>query len=117
MDDQLTTTEQNEVQLVQMGDFIDLEKVRDINRIFSEINSLKSQLAEMSTLKGQYAATVNELYEVSIDDSQGGEQISRRALELGIAIQAAQGACKEIEKLELELAEKYGFMYAQSQAA
>ncbi len=45
------------------------------------------------------------------------EQISKRALELGIAIQAAQGACKEIEKLELELAEKYGFLYAQSQAA
>lgn len=117
MDNQLTTIEQIEVQASQIGDFIDLEKVRDINRIFSEINGLKLQLAELATLKGQYAATVNELYEVTIDDSQTGEEISRRALELGIAIQAAQGACREIKKLELELAEKYGFLYEKNQAA
>ncbi len=116
MNNQLTTIEQCEFQL-QMDDFIDLEKVRDINRIFSEINHLKAQLTDLPILKGQYAAAVNELYEVTIDDSQDGEQISKRALELGIAIQAAQGVYKEIGKLELELAGKYGFLYAQSQAA
>lgn len=116
MDNQLTTIEQCDLQL-QIGDLIDLEKVRDINRIFSEINRLKSQLAELSDLKAQYAAAVNELYEIMIDDSQGGEEISKRALELGIAIQSAQVICHEIKKLEMELAEKYGFMYAQSQAA
>lgn len=116
MDNQLTPIEQYDVQS-QIGDLIDLEKVRDINRIFSKINSLKSQLTELSTLKCQYAATVNELYEVTIDDSQNGEQISRRALELGIAIQSAQGTCQEIEKLEMELAGKYGFLYAKNWAA
>ena len=111
-----TQIEQYDVQS-QIEDLIDLEKGRDINRIFSKINSLKSQLTELSTLKCQYAATVNELYEVTIDDSQNGEQISRRALELGIAIQSAQGICQEIEKLEMELAGKYGFLYAKNWAA
>lgn len=93
-----------------MSDFIDLDKVGDINR-------LKSQLNDLSILKGQYATDVNELYEATINDSQSGEQISRRALELGIAIQAAQGICQEIEKLEMELAGKYGFLYAKNWAA
>lgn len=117
MDNKFTSLEQIEVQFAQMADFIDLEKVGDINRIFSQLNQLKAQLADLSALKGQYAATVNELYEVTINDSQVGEQISEKALELGIAIQAAQAACSEIEKLEMELAEKYGFLYAQNQAA
>lgn len=115
--DTLTSIEQIEVQFDHSADFIDLEKVKDINRIFSELNRLKAQLADLSVLKGLYAAAVNELYEVSINDSEGGEQISNKALELGIAIQAAEDTYKEIKKLELELAEKYGFLYAKSHAA
>lgn len=117
MDNKFTGLEQIEIQFVQMADFIDLEKVRDINRIFSELNQLKTQLADLSAMKSQYAATVNELYEVSIKDSHVGEQLSEKALELGIAILAAQTVCGKIEKLEMELAEKYGFLHAQNQAA
>jgi len=106
-----------EVQFPQFEDFIDLEKVRDINCIFAEINRLKGQLADLPALKAQYAATVNELYEITISDSQCGEEISRKALELGMAIQAAQIACKQIKLLELKLSEKYGFLCAQNQAA
>lgn len=116
MDNELTNTEQKEVQL-PVGDFIDLEKVRDINRIFAEINLLKGQLADLAILKGKYAAAVNELYEISINDSQCGEEISRKALELGMAIQVAQAACKQIKLLELELSAKYGFLSVQTQAA
>lgn len=101
----------------QSGDLIDLEKIEDINRIFSKINILKSQLAELLILKAQYASAVNELYEITINDSQNGEQISRKALELGIAIKSAQGICQEIKTLEMELAGKYGFIYARNSAA
>lgn len=100
-----------------MVDLMDLEKVRDINRIFTEINRIKTQLVELPALTARYADAVNALYEISIDDSQGGEELSSRALELGNAIHAAQGAYKEIEKLELQL-ERYGIIrYDQRQAA
>lgn len=74
-------------------------------------------MADLSVLQDQYAAAVNELYEININDSQRGEQISQKALELGTAIQAAQETCKEIKKLESELTEKYGFLYDAIHAA
>ncbi len=117
MDNQFSNVEQIESQLASIGDYIDLEKVKDIYRIFSKINRLRGQLADLPALQGQYAAAVNELYEITINDSQCGEEISGKALELGMAIQVAQDACKQIKLLELELSEKYGFLCVRSQAA
>ncbi len=97
-------------QLIEAGDYIDLGKVRDINRIFTELNCLKAALEDISALKGHYAEAVNELYEVNIEDSSSGEEISSKALLLGKAIQAALNANREIKKLESELEDKYGFL-------
>ncbi|MGE5397706.1 MAG: hypothetical protein ACM3MK_09275 [Chitinophagales bacterium] len=97
-------------QLMETGDYIDLSKVSDINRIFSELNRLKAALEDISVLKGHYAEAVNELYEVTVEDSRSGEEISSKALSLGMAIQAVIAAGREIMKLESELEEKYGFL-------
>ena len=92
-------------------DFIDLRNLTDINRLFSEINHLKSQLADLSTLKARYSALVNGLFEVTIENSWSGEWLSRKAIELGSMIQKSQGAYRKIKTLEKELTEKYGFLY------
>jgi len=97
-------------QLIETGDYIDLGKVRDINRIFTKLNCLKAALEDISVLKGHYAEAVNELYEVNIEDSRSGEEISSKALLLGKAIQAALNANRELKKLESELEDKYGFL-------
>ncbi|NLW91344.1 MAG: hypothetical protein GXY34_07060 [Syntrophomonadaceae bacterium] len=102
--------EQNEV-------FIDLEMIEDIHRIFMEINRLKKQLADVSSLKGDYSTAVNELYEITIENSWIGEWMSQRALELGASIRASLVAHKKIKELEAELAEKYGFLYEYKKAA
>lgn len=91
--------------------YIDLDMIENIHRIFSEINRLKTQLADLLVLKGQYSAAVNELYEVTIENSWTGEWMSKRALELGLVIQASLAANKRIKELELELADNYGFLY------
>jgi len=90
---------------------IDVETLENIHQIFLEINGLKTQLADLSALKGQYSAAVNELYEVTIENSWTGEWMSKKALELGLLIRASLVAHKKIKELELELAEKYGFLY------
>ena len=93
------------------SNFIDLKNLIDINRIFSEINRLKSQLTDLSTLKARYSALVNGLFEVAIENSWSGEWMSRKAIELGNAIETSQFAYKKIKALEKELTEKYGFLY------
>lgn len=115
MDNRLKV-EGDDIQIL-MADCIDLEKIEDINQIFSKLNYLKAQLADLSVLQDQYAAAVNELYEININDSQRGEQISQKALELGISIKAAQEISKEIKELESELTEKYGLLYETIHAA
>lgn len=97
-------------QLIETGNYIDLGKVHDINRIFTKLNCLKAALEDISVLKGQYAVAVNELYEVTVEDSRSGEEISSKALLLGKAIQVALNANREIKKLESELEDKYGFL-------
>ncbi|MGS0765678.1 hypothetical protein [Syntrophomonas curvata] len=96
--------------------FIGLEMIEDIHRIFAEINKLKTQLADLSALKGQYSSAVNELYEVTIENSWTGEWISKKALELGLVIRGSLVAHKKIKELEAELADKYGFLYEHKKA-
>lgn len=91
--------------------FIGLEMIEDIHRIFAEINQLKTQLAYLPGLQGQYSSAVNELYEVTIENSWTGEWISKKALKLGFLIQSSLVAHKKIKELEAELADKYGFLY------
>lgn len=98
-------------------DLMDIERVHDIHRIFKEINDCKSQVAELPELKDQYADTVNEFYDISVDNSQAGEEIAARALALGKQIEEAWKARERITVLEQELVEKYGFLSPEEKAA
>jgi len=90
---------------------MDLEMIEEIYSIFSEINHLKTQLADLSGLKNQYSNIVNGLCEVTIENSWSGEWMSKKALELGLLIRASHVAYRKIKVLESELAEKYGFLH------
>jgi len=92
---------------------MNLEAVRDILRLFSEINRIKVIRAELPTLKNRYGDLVNELLSVEVGESQTGERLAAQALELGEAIQQAMSADYYIKKLEEELINKYGFLRAQ----
>lgn len=105
------TARQIALQPEQTEIYIDLEMIEEIYTIFSEINRLKTQLADLSALKGQYSTVVNGLYEVTIENSWSGEWMSKKALELGLLIRSSQVAHKKIKALELELAKKYGFLH------
>jgi len=85
--------------------------IEDIYNIFSEINRLKIQLADLSALKGQYSSVVNGLCEVTIENSWSGEWMSKKALELGLLIRSSHVAYRKIKVLEAELSEKYGFLH------
>lgn len=92
---------------------MNLEAVRDIYRLFSELNRIKAIQAELPLLKNQYGDVVNELMSIEVEDSQRGERLANQALKLGQAIQNAMSASYYIEKLEDELINKYGFLRAQ----
>lgn len=91
-----------------MQDMMDLERVREINRLFTEINKHKDLLKSLPDLKNKYADLVNSIYELSREDSHLGEQLTAQALELGQAIGEALVAPGKITKLEQELTMKYG---------
>lgn len=92
---------------------MNLEAVRDILRLFSEINRIRAIQAELPTLKNQYGDLVNELLSIEVEESQIGERLAAQALDLGEAIQQAMSANHNIEKLEEELINKYGFLRAE----
>ena len=92
---------------------MNLEAIIDIHRLFSEINCIKTIQAELTTIKNQYADVVNELMSIEVENSQTGEELATKALELGQAIQQAASASLHIEKLEQELMNKYGFLRAE----
>ena len=96
--------------------YIDLEMIEDIHKKFSEINWLKTQLADLSALKGQYSTVVNGLCGVTIENSWSGEWMSKKDLELGLVIRSSQAAYKKIKALECELAERYGFLFEYQKA-
>lgn len=89
---------------------MNLEAVRDILRLFREINRIKAIQSELPTLKNQYGDLVNELLSVEVGESEIGERLAVRAVEIGEAIQEAMAAHHYIKKLEEELINKYGFL-------
>ena len=50
---------------------------------------------------------------IEIENSQTGEELATKALELGQAIQQAMSASLHVENLEQELMNKYGFLRAE----
>lgn len=105
------TARQIPLQAEQTEIYIDLEIIEDIYIKFSEINRLKAELNDLSTLKILYAEVVNGLCEVTIENSWFGEWLSKIAIELGSQLRSSQAAYKRIKALEAELAEKYGFLH------
>ncbi len=95
---------------------MNLEAVRDILRLFREINRLKAIQSELPNLKNQYGDLVNELLSVEVGESGAGERIAVQALEIGEAIQEAMSAHYNIKKLEEELINKYGFLRSEAAA-
>jgi len=93
-----------------MQNLMNLEAIRDILRLFREINRLKTMQLELPQLKNQYGDLVNELLSVEVGDSETGEKLALRALEVDEAIQEAMSAHHYIRKLEEELTHKYGFL-------
>jgi regulator of replication initiation timing len=91
-------------------DQMNLDAVRDIHRIFSEINRIKAVHAELPNMKIQYADLVNELMSITVENSETGEELAAQALQLGEAIQQAMSAKQHIQRLEQELITKYGFL-------
>lgn len=96
---------------------MDLENLKDINRMFTAINHNKTLVAELPTLKQSYAQTVNDLYEIATGDTLAGEKLSRKAIELAAAISATHKAQQEIDALQSELAGKYGFQFSEPHVA
>lgn len=93
-----------------MPDLMDIERVRDINRLFTEINQHKALLKNLQNLKDQYADLVNNIYELCREDSQAGAELTARALEFGQAIEDALAAPARIAELEEELTMKHGIL-------
>lgn len=92
---------------------MNLEAVRDILRLFREINRIKAIQSQLPTLKIQYGDLVNELMSIEVGESETGERLAVRALEIGEAIQVAMSANHYIRRLEEELINKYGFLRAE----
>ncbi|NLW90972.1 MAG: hypothetical protein GXY34_05165 [Syntrophomonadaceae bacterium] len=99
-----------------MADYMDLNSVEEIHRIYSDINEQKALVAKLPGLRAQYEDLVNELYEISPADSRTGEEISNQALEVGKELAAAIHASSRIQQLEEELM-RYGIQQPAEQAA
>lgn len=89
---------------------MNLEAIRDIIRLFREINRIKAIQSELPNLKNKYGDLVNELLSIEVGESETGERLAIQALEVGEAIQQAMSANQYIRMLEEELINKYGFL-------
>lgn len=97
-----------------MEPLMNLAAVEEIHEIFAKINSCKAKIDKAETLESKYADAVNELMSVDIDDSQYGEEISKKALELGKELGEAWQAVKDLVSLEETLASQYGLLRGQA---
>lgn len=96
---------------------MNLEAVRDIYRLFAEINEIKRSQASLHKSKDRYADLVNELMGFCVEDSFTGEKLAKQTLELGEHIKKTMDeGDQQIQKLEDELCTKYGFVRAEKAA-
>ena len=100
-----------------MPTLMGLDKVFEINKLFAEINRQKMLLVNLPELEDQYQKAVNELYELDLLDSLGGEELSAKAIDLGKRLEEATKAQDMINQLESDLMNRYGFLPAEEQAA
>lgn len=99
-------------------DMMNIEAVKEIHDIFTQINQQKELLSKTRELSDAYADKVNELLSVNTCDSELGEEISGQAIELAQKIEAAQKKAHIIiAKLENKLSTKYGLLSGADQAA
>jgi len=89
---------------------MNLEAIRDILRLFREINRIKAIQSELPNLKNKYGDLVNELLSIEVGESETGERLAIQAIEVGEAIQQAMSANQYIKRLEEELINKYGLL-------
>jgi hypothetical protein len=82
-------------------------ELEDIHLLFSKINQAKAEIKAGLSAQEDYAETINEINALSADDSEFGEELTRKALEQLQLIRAAELAEDSIKNYRAELEAKY----------
>jgi len=77
-------------------------------QLFTKINRARAEIKAGITAQEDYAETINEINCLSVEESEYGEELCRKALEQIGMIKAAELAHISIRDCQAELEAKYG---------
>ncbi|HBK53678.1 MAG TPA: hypothetical protein DDZ44_07070 [Syntrophomonas wolfei] len=83
-------------------------ELEEMHELFATINQARVEIQAGITAQAEYAETVNEINCLSIEDSEYGEELCRKALNQIGLIKAAELAAISIHDCQAKLAARYG---------